>query len=207
MNKIKNILFDLGGVLYDIDYNLTKKAFENLGIDNFDNHFSQKTQNNLFDRLETGKISNQDFIKSMQELLPSCSRNDIITAWNSILIAMPEENIHLLENLSNQYCLYLLSNTNSIHIEYIDKELNSRFGLKSLKPLFNKVYLSHEIGRRKPDQSTFNWLLDDANIKANETLFIDDSIQHIDSAKSIGFQTRHWKTNKPISELFLGITL
>ena len=76
MTKIKNILFDLGGVLYHIDYELTIKAFEKLGIKNFHEHFSQQKQNNLFDRLETGKIRDEDFIKEMKALLPNCTSEE-----------------------------------------------------------------------------------------------------------------------------------
>ena len=99
MTKINNILFDLGGVLYHIDYCTTIKAFENLGIKNFHEHFSQQQQNNLFDRLETGKISDEEFIKEMKVLLPNCTKEKIIDAWNALLIGIPQENIQLLKDL------------------------------------------------------------------------------------------------------------
>ena len=88
MTKIKNILFDLGGVLYHIDYSATIKAFEKLGIKNFHEHFSQQQQNDLFDRLETGKISDEDFIKEMKNVLPHCTKEKIINAWNAMLIGI-----------------------------------------------------------------------------------------------------------------------
>ena len=94
MTAIKNILFDLGGVLYHIDYEHTINAFEKLGIKNFHVHFSQQQQNNLFDRLETGKVSDEDFVKEMKVLLPHCTRKEIINAWNALLIELPQENIH-----------------------------------------------------------------------------------------------------------------
>ena len=99
MTTIKNILFDLGGVLYHIDYGLTIKAFEKLGIKNFHKHFSQEQQNNLFDRLETGKVSDEDFIKEMQVLLPHCAKEEIINAWNALLVELPQENIQFLQSL------------------------------------------------------------------------------------------------------------
>ena len=203
MTAIKNILFDLGGVLYHIDYELTIKAFEKLGTKNFHEHFSQQQQNNLFDRLETGKVSDEDFIREMKVLLPHCNREEIINAWNALLIELPQENIRLLQDLSKQYRLFLLSNTNSIHINRINKLLYKDYNLKSLDPLFDKVYLSHQIGMRKPNSETFEWVLKDAGILAQETLFIDDSIQHIESANLLGIQTQLWGSNKPFKGSFL----
>ena len=203
MTAIKNILFDLGGVLYHIDYELTIKAFEKLGIKNFHEHFSQQKQNNLFDRLETGKIRDEDFIKEMKALLPHCTSEEIINAWNALLIGIPQENIQLLKDLSKHYRLFLLSNTNSIHINRINKLLYKDYNLKSLDPLFSKVYLSHKIGMRKPNNETFEWVLKDTGILAQETLFIDDSIQHIESANKLGIQTQLWGSNKLFKKFFL----
>ena len=203
MTAIKNILFDLGGVLYHVNYGLTIKAFEKLGIKNFHEHFSQQQQNSLFDRLETGKISDEGFIKEMKVLLPHCTREEIINAWNALLIGIPQENIQLLKTLSKHYRLFLLSNTNSIHINRINKLLHKDYNLKSLDPLFDKVYLSHQIGMRKPNSETFEWVLKDAGILAQETLFIEDSIQHIVSANKVGIQTQLWGSNEPFKDFFL----
>ena len=92
MKDIKNILFDLGGVLYHIDYNLTKVAFEKLGVNDFNTHYSQQQQNKLFDNLETGKISSKEFISKMLEILPHSSEEDIVDAWNALLIGFTKEN-------------------------------------------------------------------------------------------------------------------
>ena len=203
MSAIKNILFDLGGVLYHIDYGITIKAFEKLGIKNFHKHFSQQQQNNLFDQFETGKISNTDFIKEMKLLLPNCTKEEIINAWNGLLIGIPKENIQLLKDLSKQYRLFLLSNTNLIHINQINKLLYEDYNLKSLDPLFDKIYLSHQIGMRKPNRETFEWVLKDAGILAHETLFIEDSIQHIKGANKVGIRTQLWNSNEPFKGFFL----
>ena len=203
MKDIKNILFDLGGVLYHIDYNLTKKAFEKLGVNDFNTYYSQQQQNELFDNLETGKISSKEFISKMLEILPGSSEEDVVDAWNALLIGFTKENINLLKYLSGKYKLYLLSNTNAIHIEKINNDLQDLFGYTALNEFFIKTYLSHEIGRRKPDIETFEWLLKDAGIKAEETLFIEDSVQHIESAKKTGIKTVMWVSNKPITAFFL----
>ena len=202
MTVIKNILFDLGGVLYHIDYRLSIEAFENLGIESFHEHFSQKKQSYLFDRLETGQISEKDFIKEIKAILPNCTKEKIINAWNRLLIGLPKENIQLLQALSKKYQLFLLSNTNSIHIKQLNKLLYKDYNLKSLDPLFDKIYLSHQIGMRKPNRETFKWVLKDAKILANETLFIDDSIQHINNAKKVGIQTQLWGSNKSLNKFF-----
>jgi len=203
MTSIKNILFDLGGVLLHVDYDMTIKKFKSLGIKNFHKYYCQKEQNALFDSLEVGKISFDNFIKSIKTIIPSRSEKEIINAWNAMLIGMPKENIDLLKNISEKYSLYLLSNTNIIHIEYINKYLFKNYQLKSLNPLFSKVYLSHEIGMRKPDISTFEWVIKDANISARETLFIEDSIQHIENAQKVGIQTHLWKSNESLKSFFL----
>lgn len=203
MKGIKNILFDLGGVLYHIDYNLTKVAFEKLGFNDFNMHYSQQQQNKLFDNLETGKISSKEFISKMLEIIPHSSEEDIINAWNALLIGFTKENLTLLEYLSDKYKLYLLSNTNAIHLERINSESQNLFGYTVLDEFFEKIYLSHEIGRRKPDIETFKWLLKDAGIKAEETLFIEDSVQHIESANRVNIKTVLWDSNKPITAFFL----
>ena len=203
MTSIKNILFDLGGVLLHVDYDMTIKKFKSLGIKNFHKYYCQKEQNALFDSLEVGKISFDNFIKSIKTIIPSRSEKEIINAWNAMLIGMPKENIDLLKNISEKYRLYLLSNTNIIHIEYINRYLFKNYQLKSLNPLFSKVYLSHEIGMRKPDISTFEWVIKDANISARETLFIEDSIQHIENAQKVGIQTHLWKSNESLKSFFL----
>ena len=113
----------------------------------------------MFDRLEKGKISDEDFIKEMKVLLPHCTREKIINAWNALLIGLPKENIQLLQSSFKKYRLFLLSNTNSIHINHINKLLYKNYNLKSLDSLFDKIYLSHQIGKRKPNSETFEWVL------------------------------------------------
>lgn len=203
----KNILFDLGGVLYRIDYSLSKQAFESLGINQFDKHFSQKQQSALFDKLEMGHLEPWQFVESMKSILPKASKEQIISAWNAMLLGFTEQTIHLLKALSREHTLYLLSNTNAIHIKQVEDELSNDFGINSIKSLFTKTYLSHEIGRRKPNRETFEWVLKDANISPQETFYIDDSIQHIESAKEVGIKTLLWRQNKPIRALFPDTTL
>lgn len=207
MKGIKQVLFDLGGVLYHIDYTLSIKAFELLGIDDFDEHFSQQQQNGMFDKLETGELNTIDFIDGMMKILPDSNEKEIMVAWNAMLLGLPKKNLEFIHNLSMHMPIYLLSNTNGIHIQHIEKELSQSFGIQSIKSLFTKTYLSHEIGLRKPNKEAFEWVLSDANINAHETLYIDDSIQHINSAKDLGINSMLWEQNKPLRALFLGKAL
>ncbi|MBA3705571.1 MAG: HAD family phosphatase [Bacteroidetes bacterium] len=188
----KNIIFDLGGVIINIDYSLVVKAFADLGILNFDELYSQAHQNNLFDNLEKGKISAAEFRK---EIRRCCNKNltdeQIDHAWNAILLDIPAARLKLLQQLKKTHRTFLLSNTNEIHMVAIDKYLQQTYGVPDLSGYFEKKYLSYEVGMRKPDAEIFELVLAENNLNPSETLFIEDSIQHIEAAKRLGIQT-HW---------------
>ena len=207
LQDVKNILFDLGGVLFHIEYQRTINAFKKLGITDFENHFTQHQQNDLFDAFETGKISSDFFVKTLQEFLPACSDQEIINAWNAMLIGLPQEYLKFLESLGKKYRLFLLSNANEIHIQFVNAFLKEHYNIPSINQFFEKAYYSQEIGMRKPHKSTFEWMLNEANILAKETLFIDDTAQHIEGAKQVGLKTHHLESNSAIISLFPGITL
>jgi len=199
----KNIIFDLGGVLLNIDYHKTIDAFVDLGISKEALEYSQKEQTKIFDELETGKMNPEDFRDALRPLsYLGLSNDEIDTAWNAMLLDMPKERIDLLKSLKGKYNLYLLSNTNLIHYNAYSKNLIAEHGFESLESLFEKSYFSHEIGQRKPHEETFNWVCNDAGINASETLFIDDSEQHIEGAKKIGLRT-HWLKEGSILDLGL----
>lgn len=207
LKGIKNILFDLGGVLFHIDYQRTINAFIELGIADFESHFTQHQQNNFFDAFETGKISTRIFINKLQKSLPACSDQEIVNAWNAMLIGLPEQHLKILEELGKNYRLFLLSNANEIHIQFVNAYLKEYYNINSINQFFEKAYYSQEIGIRKPHTSTFEWVLEDANILAEETLFIEDTAQHIEGAKQAGLKTHHLESNTAIISLFPDITL
>lgn len=201
MKNIKSIIFDLGGVLLNISYQNTIDEFEKLGVDNSSTFYSKKSQTNIFNLLETGEISKNEFVKAIHKSCKSVTPKQILYAWNSILLDLPKNRTNLLENLKEKYQLFLLSNTNSIHI----KEFKSRLGevkYSKFYNLFDKVYYSHEIGFRKPNKEAFQLILDENSLKANEVLFIDDSPQHIEGAKELGIHTYHLKDNEEITTVF-----
>jgi len=202
LKGIKNIIFDLGGVLLNLNYDLTKQAFIKLGVKNYDDHFTQVKQINLFDLFETGKISESDFHKELKKLTRvSASTEEIILAWNAMLLDFPLKRKVLVLNLKNHFSTSLLSNTNETHINAFTKIIKNDINEDSLSPLFNSVYYSNEIGYHKPKIEAFNYVLEKNNYVAEETLFLDDSIQHIEGAKKCGIRAILIK-DKPVEELF-----
>jgi len=191
--EVKNIIFDLGGVILNIDYNLTVDAFKNLGVSNFDALYSQAKQSELFDLMETGKISNNEFRKGIRTLVNiDLTDQQIDDAWNAMLLDLPKSRIELLEKLKNEgYRLFLLSNTNKIHYNAYTKNLNEEHKIVGLEQFFEKSFFSHQINRRKPATETFQYVLDEANLSGVETIFIDDSIQHVLGAREAGINSFH----------------
>jgi putative hydrolase of the HAD superfamily len=203
LTNIKNIIFDLGGVIFDIDYNLTVEEFKKLNIKNYDKLFTKTEQSQLFTLLETGKISPNDFrneIKKLSDVEISDAQIDF--AWNAMLLNLPSERLDLLQKLNKNYRLFILSNANVIHIIEFSNILQKTLGIKDLLGYVDKVYFSHEVGMRKPNCEIFEFVLSENNLKANETLFIDDSPQHVESAKKLKINAYHLKINENINKLF-----
>jgi len=200
---IKNIIFDFGGVIIDIDYWKSINAFIELGFENFDRIYSQAGQSALFDELDKGLINAEEFRNKLQKLFPrGVSTKMIDDAWNAILIGIPAHRIQLLEKIRNNYRIFLMSNTNTLHYAEYIKELKEKFGYDDLSCLFEKVYLSFELGMRKPDKKIFKLILEENNLNATETLFIDDSEQNLPPAKSFGINTLFLKSGMDVTELF-----
>lgn len=202
MKNIETIIFDFGGVLIDLDYAKTIEAFKSLGIENFDELYSQANQSGLFDSIETGKISSQYFINELLKLLPAgTTPNQVVHAWNAMLLSVPQQTIDLLSSLQGKYRILMLSNTNAIHIEKAWR-IWEQTSTISPETYFEKILLSHEIGMRKPNPETFQWVVNQFNLNTEKTLFIDDSIQHIEGAQSIGLRTHHLKKIQDLPQLF-----
>ena len=192
MAATKNIIFDLGGVLLDIDYQKTIDAFEKLGLQHFEAMFSQFKADALFEKLETGHISETDFyaaVKQRSEL--PLSNIEIDDAWNALILNFRTGSLQLLEQLAANYKLYLLSNTNSIHLKYFKKLFTRETGKPFLDAYFIKAWYSNEVGLRKPGAEIFEYVLQEENLKAAETLFIDDTLMNIETAQGLGFKTHH----------------
>jgi glucose-1-phosphatase len=187
--NIRNIIFDLGGVLLNINYEASIDAFKRLGVRDFDSFFTQAAQNQLFDRLDRGEVSPAGFRQELRDLSGFELKDaDIDSAWNAMLLDLPKARVQLLKGVRQHYNTYLLSNTNAIHYPAYMKYMRQAYGVESLEDLFNKQYLSHEIGLRKPDPEPFELILRENNLKAGETLFIDDTLGHVKGAAKTGIK-------------------
>ncbi|MDD2278054.1 MAG: HAD family phosphatase [Bacteroidales bacterium] len=190
--KIKNIIFDLGGVIINIDYHLTINAFKALGLQNFDTIFNQAKQIGVFDLLDKGLIAPQEFRNEVRRITSSnLTDEQIDKAWNAMLLDFPPSRLELLRKVKSDYNTFLLSNTNAIHFEAYNQILHRTFGVKNLSVFFDREYYSHLIHMRKPDANAFELILNENNLKPEETLFIDDTMQHVEGAKKIGILAHH----------------
>lgn len=200
LQKYDTILFDLGGVLINLNYQLTIDAFIQLGVKDLNFTYSQASQTSLFDDYETGEISTQQFINTIKKYVPAeVTPNQIVHAWNAMILDFPAKNISFIEELASTKKLYLLSNTNAIHLQKVEQKL-ALISSKKLAGYFSKVYYSHEIERRKPHSETFEFVCKDAGIDPRKTLFIDDSEQHLKGAEITGFNTLLWEQNCPLHD-------
>ena len=193
MKEKKVLLFDLGGVLIDVDYHKTITAFSQLGVAHPSELYNQFGQNQLFDQYEKGEVSSDYFIQQLKPLTnEGVSEAQVIEAWNAMIGAFPIEKLDFITLLSKQYKCFLLSNTNEIHLEKVVVNLKDT-PYEKLDDLFVKCFYSHLIGKRKPDVDTFNWVINQMGVKAEDTLFIDDSPQHIEGALKAGLEAVYYK--------------
>ncbi|MGZ3756343.1 MAG: HAD family hydrolase [Mucilaginibacter sp.] len=204
MEGIKNIMFDYGNVIFNIDFKRVAKAWEQLGVTNAAEFYGHREQDPVFDLLEQGKISNADFRNRIRELTnkPDLTDVQIDGAWNSIFVGIPDGNHELLLKVKAKYRTFLLSNINAIHHDYVHEYLKSDFGLDDNTPFFEKIYYSHLVGKRKPGREIFEQVLQENNLNPAETLFIDDSPQHIATAKELGIHTYLMTAPDTIQQFF-----
>lgn len=193
MTPIKNIIFDLGNVLYDIDFDIMYARFDQLGIPNFENHFTLNKSDALFFDLEKGLISETEFCEGFNALYQlELSKAQIIDAWNSLLIGFRKSSMDWVKANQQQYATFLYSNTNQIHYDYFIQQYTREIG-GDFESLFKKPYYSHEMGMRKPDPASFQYILDQEGLNAAETLFIDDNGPNVLAAESVGLQVLYLK--------------
>lgn len=191
MQIIKNILLDYGNVIFMIDFERARQAFMSLGIKNVADFFGHKGQDPLFDAFDKGKISAADFRDTIRDRTGKMDLSDeqIDAAWNALLIGVPEGNHDILTYLHTKYRSFLLSNNNEIHYRYCMQHIQDNYGVKDNSVFFEKTFYSHLMGMRKPDLEIFEQVVLETGIIPSETLFIDDSPQHLATAAKLGFQT------------------
>ena len=194
MAAIKNLIFDLGNVLYDIDFKKMNAAFTSIGIEGIDQHFTLNKSHKLFLDLEMGFVNEQEFYDGIRALvnLP-LSNEQIHFAWNALLVGFRKTSIDWIEQNNTKYNTFLYSNTNQIHHDYFIAEFENIVAAYPFVSLFKKPYYSHEMGMRKPDPASFIYILEKEGLAPAETLFIDDNEPNIIAAASVGLQVLHLK--------------
>jgi len=198
----KNLLLDLGVVIFDVDYNRTSSSFKELGLSNFDDIYSKIKQDNFFDRFETGEMPEAEFRQTVRSHIPhEVTDEQIDNAWNAMLIGISQSTLELLEDLGKKKRIFLLSNTNIIHIKAFSKIIEKQYGFKKFENLFEKTYYSCNIGLRKPDVRIFDYVVKENQLNIPETLFIDDSPQHVEGARKYGLAALHLHTGTNLHEL------
>lgn len=181
---IDTIIFDFGDVFINLNKIGTKNALEKFEI------FEIPTRMEfLSKKYEIGGINTTQFLKESQKLFPKLSKQDLIHAWNAILLDIPESRLDFLENLALQkkFKLILLSNTNALHISHVKSKIG-KDKFNRFKDCFDHFYLSHEIKMRKPDSAVFDFVLENSNTKATRSIFIDDLQENTNAAAKIGFK-------------------
>lgn len=199
--SIKNIVFDLGDVIINIDVPRTAQSFATLSGREAAEVFRLFEEGKLFRQFETGELDANGFRSYVRQLLNNTTWTDaeVDKAWNSLLLDIPANRIELLQRLKKNYRLFLLSNTSSIHIEAVNQILHVASGVERLDDLFEKLFFSYEMGVMKPHTDIYERVLKEADIRADETLFLDDNADNIRAARALGIQTIH--VQKPLTIL------
>jgi FMN phosphatase YigB (HAD superfamily) len=187
---INAISFDFGDVFINLDKQATVDGLKNLGLTQWNEDLDQ-----LNIQFETGKISQEKFIGGIQKHIPNASTEEILKAWNAILLDFPLYRLEFLQMLSKKYRLFLLSNTDAIHIETFEQNNGASFYGDFYK-CFEKVHFSFEIAMRKPNLEIYNYVLNKHDLQAKRTLFIDDKKENTDAALSLGFQVWNLQVGK-----------
>ena len=199
----KNLIFDLGGVILNIDFGLTAKAFGDLGVKDFSEHFGQFKISPLFLAYEVGKIDEAVFFDEIRNQTGLHLTDEQITkAWNALLLDFPQERIDLLLDLKKRYNIYLLSNTNALHALQFQEQLKKQTGLY-LEDVFHKVYMSHQVHLRKPEKEIYELVLQENDLKPEETLFLDDTYTNFTGSDEAGID--HILISKEKNMLSLGL--
>ena len=202
LQGIQNIIFDLGGVIINLDNKLTEKAFVDLGVKDFRKYFGHGFAASFFSDFEVGKISDQEFISDLKKMMEvDVSDQVIMDAWDALLLNFPQERIRLLDVLKRKYRLFLFSNTNALHLKKVQSIYRNEFGSGSLEDHFEKTYYSHLIHLRKPDAASFEYIIRENNLDPAATMFVDDAQVNVDGANAAGLKGFYLAPDTSITDL------
>jgi putative hydrolase of the HAD superfamily len=205
--SVKNIIFDFGGVICDLDIARTVEKFREFGPPKAEFSGNQEEQDRQFELLvstyETGNITSGQFRDAIRNhyLLPP-SDQAIDAAWNALLTGIPKARVRLLEGLAKEYRLFLLSNSNEIHYLRYLEDFRKEYSYRDFTALFERVYFSYLLHLKKPDPAIFRMVLNDNTLDPAETLFIDDTLIHVESARKLGIHGYHLREGEDIVRLF-----
>jgi putative hydrolase of the HAD superfamily len=203
LSSTKNIIFDLGNVLLNLDFEASIQAFQKLGLNDKVVDKKQAYSDPVFYELETGKVSAAGFRKRIREILnnPGATDQQIDDAWTAMIRDIPTERVQAVQELRKNFNVYLFSNTNELHINKLHRQFKERHGIE-FPSLFVKDYYSHEIHERKPDLSSYEKVIELSGVVPLETLFVDDLEKNIDAAEEAGLKTLWLKPEMEMSEIF-----
>jgi len=200
--EIKNIIFDFGGVIIDIDEQLTINEFVKLGISDITKAKSPEFIE-LIRKFEKGIFTPDIFRNKLRDFLDiSATDQEIDDAWNALLFDIPAERLKIIENVKKNYNIYLLSNSNEIHYDLYVRDLQLRFGYTEFNELFHQAYFSFDLHLSKPEPEIYEFIMYQEALNPQETLFIDDKSENINAAKKLGFQTYQLKKPQRIRDIF-----
>ena len=201
-SKIKNVVFDLGGVLINLDFDNCLNAFRKAGFQDIEKQACHFTGKGFFSQFELGEISPEEFRKAIRkEVSEALSDHEIDDMWNLMLLDIPREKLDLLLKLREHYMVYLLSNTNRIHWDYACEQMFCYRGFR-VNDFFEDIFLSFEMHKAKPEKDIYEQMMKEANILPEETFFIDDSAINCQAAISLGIQSYHYHIGEDLSSLF-----
>jgi glucose-1-phosphatase len=202
LKEISTLIFDLGGVLVNLEPERTLAAFEALGMANVNYNFTPANQPDVFSAYETGRMSDSEFIRILREHMAEGTTDaEVIEAWNCMILDFPRHRIEVLQSLKKRYRLILLSNTNPLHIEYFLKGFQQQHPEIEFADLFDAIYYSHEIQLRKPDLNVFEFILQTHQLQAAECCFIDDNLVNTEASSILGINSLHFNRNSEIGEI------
>ena len=203
LTNIKNIIFDLGKVLLNLDFNASIVAFQKLGLKNDVLDSKQAYSDPAFYELEVGKVSPEEFCNRVRKVLNNQNATDsqIEDAWFAMIRDIPAKRVKVVQELSKNYNVYLFSNTNKIHIERLHRAFKAEHGI-DFPSLFVKDYYSHEIHERKPDLSSYQKVIELSGINSEESIFIDDLEKNIIGAQQSGLKAYWLKEGMEMTDIF-----